>query len=91
MKKLLFVAAFAAIGLASAYANASRASIIYVQTAADQYNPLTLPYDPAKCLGPTTKECAFAVPTNFGTNKTRAQVVAAGGVVQTAAAKIYIP
>jgi len=89
MKKVLFVAAFAVIGLASAFASVNRATFFYVQTAVNSWELITTTPDPARCLVDTPEACSYVSPVSFGATATKTQLTTAGAV-PSAAHKIYV-
>jgi len=89
MKKVLFVAAFAAIGLASAFASTHRATVQYGQNPDGSYKLLTQPFDPAKCTTPVVNPCGYTSPANIGSPVTKAQLLTAGAVPATSFNRIY--
>lgn len=77
MKKVLFVAAAAIVGLASAYASTSRATFNYGQkTAGSTYTRLVNPITPL-CSGSVTNPCTYVSPVDLGATTTKALLDAA--------------
>lgn len=95
MKTVKFaLAAMAAfVGLASAYASTVRTVFTYVNKDNNgQYTKLTVAYNPANCVGPSTRICSYTSPFDFGVVKpTAAQILAKGGHIKTNVAKVYVP
>jgi len=76
MEKIIFVAAFTVIALASAFASVNRATFFYVQTVPGVWELISTP-DVARCLTPTVEACSYTSPVNIGTPANRAQLIAA--------------
>lgn len=84
MKKVLFLAIAAAIGVTSAYAS-MRATFVYINRAeTGTYEKLTVALDPSKCISATTLPCDYITTVDRGASTSQAQLITDGAVAQNA-------
>jgi hypothetical protein len=84
MKKGLFLAVAAVVGVASAYAS-MRTTFVYINRAESgvyEKLPSTTPLDPSKCITATTLPCDYITTVDRGASTSQTQLISDGAVQQ---------